>query len=48
MTFFLMRSSGMSQQEIQHDYPELASGDIKSVLAYAADHEHQVYSLMAQ
>ena len=43
-----MLSSGMSQQEIQDDFPELTSEDILSVLAYAADREHQVYSLKAQ
>jgi uncharacterized protein (DUF433 family) len=43
-----MLSSGMSQQEIQDDFPELTSEDILAVLAYAADREHQVYSLKAQ
>ena len=42
-----MLSSGMSQQEIQDDFPELTSEDILAVLAYAADREHQVYSLKA-
>ncbi len=40
-----MLSSGMTQQEIKEDFPELTSEDIQSVLAYAADREHQVYSL---
>lgn len=41
-------SSGMTQQEIQEDFPELTPEDIQSVLAYAADREHQVYSLKVQ
>ncbi len=43
-----MLSSGMSQQEIQDDFPELTPEDIQAVLAYAADREHQVYSLKTQ
>jgi uncharacterized protein (DUF433 family) len=43
-----MLSSGMSHAEIQEDFPELAQEDILSVLAYAADREHQVYSLKVQ
>ena len=43
-----MLSSGMSQQEIQDDFPELTPEDIQAVLAYAADREHQVVSLKAQ
>ena len=43
-----MLSNGMTQQEIQDDFPELSSEDILSVLAYVADREHQVYSLKAQ
>ena len=43
-----MLSSGMSQQEILDDFPELSGEDILSVLAYAADREHQVFSLKAQ
>ena len=43
-----MLSSGMSQQEILDDFPELTAEDIRSVLAYAADREHQVLSLKAQ
>jgi len=43
-----MMSSGMSQQEILDDFPELTSADILAVLAYAADREHQVFSLKAQ
>jgi len=43
-----MLSSGMTQQEIQDDFPELTAEDILAVLAYAADRERQVYSLQAQ
>ena len=43
-----MLSSGMTQQEIQDDFPELTTEDILAVLAYAADCEHQAYSLQAQ
>lgn len=34
-----MLPCGMSQQEIQDDFPELTSEDISAVLAYAADRE---------
>ena len=30
-------ASGMSEQEILHDFPELTSDDIKACLAFAAD-----------
>ncbi len=43
-----MLSDGMSQQEIQDDFPELTAEDIRAVLAYAAEREHQVLSLQAQ
>lgn len=43
-----MLSSGMSHAEILEDFPELTHEDILSVLAYAADREHQVYSLKVQ
>lgn len=43
-----MLSSGMSQREILEDFPELTDQDIKAVLMYAADREHQVYSLKVQ
>jgi len=42
-----MLSGGMTQAEIQEDFPELTQKDILSVLAYAADREHQVLSLKA-
>ncbi len=40
-----MLASGMTYQEILEDFPELTVEDIMAVLAYAADREHQVYSL---
>ena len=43
-----MLSSGMTQQEILDDFPELEHEDILAVLAYAADREHQVHSLKVQ
>jgi len=43
-----MLSSGMTQQAVLEDFPELTKEDILAVLAYAADREHQVYSLMVQ
>jgi uncharacterized protein (DUF433 family) len=42
-----MLSSGMTLAEILEDFPELTQQDILSVLAYAADREHQVYSIKA-
>lgn len=41
-------SNGMSQEEVLEDYPELTREDIMAALAYAADREHQVYSLKVQ
>ncbi len=43
-----MLSSGLTQQDILDDFPELTPEDILAVLAYAADREHQVYSLKVQ
>ncbi len=43
-----MLSNGMTHQEIQEDFPELTQEDILSVLAFAANREHQVFSLKAQ
>ena len=40
-----MLSSGMSQQDVLDDFPELTQEDILAVLTYAADREHQVNSL---
>lgn len=41
-------SSGMSEQEIQDDFPELSHEDILAALAYAAERERQVYSYKVQ
>ena len=35
-------ASGMSNQEILQDYPELTNDDIRACLAYAADKEHKI------
>jgi uncharacterized protein (DUF433 family) len=43
-----MLSNGMSQEEILDDFPELDREDIMAALAYAADREHQVFSLKVQ
>lgn len=43
-----MLSSGMTQQEIQDDFPELTQEDILAVLAYASEREHKVYSYKGQ
>jgi uncharacterized protein (DUF433 family) len=43
-----MLSSGMSQQDVLDDFPELTHEDILAVLGYAADREHLVYSLKVQ
>lgn len=43
-----MLSSGMSSAKIVEDFPELTEQDIMAVLAFAAEREHQVYSLKAQ
>jgi len=43
-----MLSDGMSQEEVLDDFPELDREDIMAALAYAADREHQVFSLKVQ
>ncbi len=43
-----MLASGMSQQEILDDFPELMVSDIQAVLAYAASREHATLTLQAQ
>jgi uncharacterized protein (DUF433 family) len=43
-----MLSNGMSQDEVLDDFPELTREDLMAALAYAADREHQVYSLRVQ
>jgi uncharacterized protein (DUF433 family) len=35
-------ASGMSEEEILDDYPELTKADLLAVLAYAADREHRL------
>ena len=35
-------ASGMTENEILEDYPELTKDDLLAVLAYAADREHMV------
>ena len=35
-------ASGMTYDEILHDFPELSNDDIKACLAYAADREHKL------
>ena len=35
-------ASGMTTMEILDEYPELTDGDVKAVLAYAADREHNI------
>jgi uncharacterized protein (DUF433 family) len=37
-------ASGMTEQEILRDFPELTSEDIKACLAFAADREHKLTS----
>jgi uncharacterized protein (DUF433 family) len=33
-------ASGMTHEEILHDFPSLTKDDILACLSYAADHEH--------
>ena len=40
-----MLSDGMTESEILEDFPELEAADIRACLAYAADREHNVYSV---
>ncbi len=35
-------ASGMTENEILEDYPELTKEDLKAVLEYAADREHKL------
>jgi uncharacterized protein (DUF433 family) len=35
-------ASGMTYDEIIHDFPELSIDDIKACLSYAADREHKL------
>jgi uncharacterized protein (DUF433 family) len=40
-------ASGMSQQEILADFPQLTGDDIRACLAFAAERERRVVSLPA-
>ncbi len=40
-------ASGMTQEEILRDYPELTLADIQACLSYAADREHQLITMRA-
>jgi len=35
-------ASGMTPEQVIHDYPELRTEDIKACLAFAADREHKL------
>lgn len=43
-----MLSDGMTEVEILEDFPELEPADIRACLAYAADREHNVYSVAVE
>ena len=38
-------ASGMSEQEIMDDHPELTQDDIRACLAFAADREHRITTI---
>ncbi len=40
-----MLAQGMSEAEILEDFPELEGADIRACLAYAANREHNLYTL---
>ena len=40
-------ASGMTEEQIVEDYPELSKDDIRACLAFAADREHQLTSVHA-
>jgi len=40
-------ASGMTEAEILHDFPELTSDDIKACLAFAADRERKLTTVLA-
>ncbi len=42
-----MLASGMPQADILDDFPELETADILAALAFAADREHRVTTLVA-
>jgi uncharacterized protein (DUF433 family) len=43
-----MLSDGMTESEILEDFIELEAADIRACLAYAADREHNVYSVAVE
>jgi uncharacterized protein (DUF433 family) len=40
-------ASGMSEQQIQADFPQLTSDDIRACLAFAAERERRMVSIPA-
>jgi uncharacterized protein (DUF433 family) len=40
-------ASGMSEDEILHDFPDLTHADIRACLAFAADRERRLASIPA-
>lgn len=38
-------ASGMSEDEILADFPDLSTGDIRAALMFAADRERRVFSI---
>ena len=40
-----MLADGMDEKEIIEDFPELESEDIRACLAFAADREHNLYTV---
>ncbi|MGA8863426.1 MAG: DUF433 domain-containing protein [Gallionella sp.] len=40
-----MLAEGMSETDIIEDFPELESADIRACLAFAADREHNLYTV---
>lgn len=40
-----MLAQGMSETDIIEDFPELESADIRACLAFAADREHNLYTV---
>jgi uncharacterized protein (DUF433 family) len=41
-------ASGMSEEEILHDFPELTKTDIRACLEFAADRERRLISIPPQ
>lgn len=41
-------ANGVSEADILKDFPELELADIRACLAYAADREHKIATLVAQ